>query len=75
MQKLIFKVKMESGMYLEFNSPEDCKLYGPKGEFLQDVKIEGKIPVINNGENDISFKCKGTEGCQLQGTGHHDHRR
>ena len=33
-----------------------------KENFLKDVKIEGKIPVINNGENDISFKCKGTEG-------------
>ncbi len=61
-QKLIFKVKMESGMYLEFNSPEDCRLYGPKGEFLNDVKTEGYIPVIKNGKNEISFKCKGTEG-------------
>ena len=47
---------------MEFNSSEDCKLYGPKGEFLKDVKIEGKIPVINKGENDISFNCKGAEG-------------
>lgn len=61
-EKLKFKVKMESGMYLEFNSTDDCKLYGLKGEFLRDVKIEGKIPVIKNGENNISFKCEGTEG-------------
>jgi hypothetical protein len=62
MQKLIFKVKMESGMYLEFNAPGDCKLYGPKGEFLQDVRIWGNIPVISNGENDISFNCQGSLG-------------
>ena len=61
-QNLIFRVQMESGMYLEFNSAEDCRLYGPKGEFLKNVKIDGYIPVINNGENDISFRCKGTEG-------------
>jgi hypothetical protein len=53
---------MESGMYLELNSPENCRLYGPGGEFLKDVKIEGKIPVINNGDNNISFKCKETDG-------------
>ncbi len=60
-QRVIFKVKMESGMYLELNSPEDCRLYGSRGEFLKTVKIEGKIPVINNGDNNISFKCKETD--------------
>ncbi len=61
-EKLIFKVKMESGMYLEFNSVSDCKLYGKKGEFLQDVKVVGKIPEIKNGNNNISFSCIGTDG-------------
>jgi hypothetical protein len=61
-EKFIFKVKMESGMYLEFRSEKDCKLYGSKGEFLQDVKIEGIVPLLKNGENDIAFRCKGTQG-------------
>jgi hypothetical protein len=61
-EKIKFRVKMESGMYLEFRSAEDCKLFGTKGEFLQDVQIEGKIPVLNNGDNNISFKCGGTQG-------------
>jgi hypothetical protein len=61
-EKLIFKVQMESGMYLEFNSSSDCKLYGTKGEFIRDVKIEGKIPLIKEGENDISFRCEVTKG-------------
>jgi hypothetical protein len=61
-EKIKFKVKMESGMYLEFNSTDDCKLFGLKGEFLQDVQIEGKIPVLRNGENGITFKCAGTKG-------------
>ncbi len=65
-EKLTFKVKMESGMYLEFNSAEDCKLYGAKGEFLQDVKIEGTIPALKNGVNDISFKCSGTKGANAR---------
>lgn len=60
--KIVFKVKIESGMYLEFNSDKDCKLYGPKGEFLQDVRVEGSMPTIKNGENDVSFSCQGTLG-------------
>ena len=58
-EKLIFPVKMESGMYLEFCSQTDCKLFGPKGEFLQDVLIEGKIPALKDGENEIIFSCQG----------------
>ena len=61
-QILIFRVKMESGMYIELNSAEECKLYGPKGEFIQDVRVEGQIPVISNGENEISFNCKEAGG-------------
>jgi hypothetical protein len=61
-EKIIFPGKMESGMYLEFRSLADCKLYGSKGEFLQDVKIEGNIPVLKKGDNEISFGCKGPDG-------------
>jgi hypothetical protein len=52
---------MESGMYLEFRSRTDCKLYGPKGEFLQEVAFEGRIPILNAGDNEISFTCDGPE--------------
>ena len=69
-ERLIFPVKMESGMYLEFRSQTDCKLYGSKGEFLQDVQIEGKIPTLKNGENEISFACKGPERNQFKGAGY-----
>jgi hypothetical protein len=60
-EKLIFPVKMESGMYLEFKSQNECKLYGPKGEFLQDVQITGNIPDLIPGENEISFRCQGPD--------------
>jgi hypothetical protein len=61
-ETITFPVSMKSGMYLEFRSQNDCKLYGMQGEFLQDIKIRGKIPVLKNGDNQISFLCKGTEG-------------
>jgi hypothetical protein len=53
-----FPVSLEPGMYLEFRSSSDCKLFGPKGEFIKDVRIEAMIPTIKEGENQISFKCK-----------------
>ena len=61
-RKLTFPVKMASGMYLEFRSKDNCKLYGPKGEFLQDVKIEGDIPELAEGDNDVKFTCNGPTG-------------
>lgn len=53
--RIVFPVTMESGMYLEFRSSSDCKLYGSKGEFLKDVSVLGKIPVLSPGNNDIFF--------------------
>jgi hypothetical protein len=59
-KKIIFRCKMESGMYLEFFSRDNCKLYGPKGELIADVVTEGDIPELGEGENEISFNCKGS---------------
>lgn len=56
-EKIVFPVSMESGMYLEFRSSTDCKLYGSKGEFLKDVPVQGKIPVLKEGNNNLSFTC------------------
>lgn len=61
-EKIVFPVEMESGMYLEFLSASNCKLYGPKGEFLKDVTPIGKAPDLVNGENEVSFTCEGPKG-------------
>ncbi|MEN6453566.1 MAG: hypothetical protein ABFD10_04840 [Prolixibacteraceae bacterium] len=58
-EKIVFPGRMESGMYLELNSPNDCKLYGSKGELLREIVPEGKIPNLITGENEISFSCDG----------------
>ncbi len=58
---IIFQANMESGMYLEFMGANDCKLYGPKGEFIQDVNFEGNIPVLKKGDNVVSFSCNGPQ--------------
>ena len=58
-EKIAFPVRMESGMYLEFLSFSDCKLYGSKGELLKEVTPIGVIPNIVNGQNEISFSGDG----------------
>ncbi len=54
-KKIIFPVVMKSGMYLEFNSMSDCKLYDPKGKLLSEVKPVGNLPILERGKNNISF--------------------
>jgi hypothetical protein len=53
-----FPVTVESGCTLEFSSPSDCKLYGPKGEALQAVTPEGEVPWVETGDNSIRYNCE-----------------
>ncbi len=54
---LLLPVEIESGSYLEFNSPEDCKVFAPDGGFLQDVKITARVPTLATGTNQMRFGC------------------
>ncbi len=59
---LLLPVEMESGSYLEFNAPEDCKMFGADGGFLQDVKITGRVPTLATGSNQMRFGCDSAPG-------------
>jgi len=59
---LLLPVTMQSGSYLEFNSPEDCKVFGPDGGFIQDVKIAGGAPALAAGVNQLRFGCDAASG-------------
>jgi hypothetical protein len=59
---LLLPVEMESGSYLEFNSSTDCKVFGPDGGFLQDVKVTGEVPTLIAGINQLRFACEETPG-------------
>jgi hypothetical protein len=61
-KKITFPVTMNPGMFLELNSASGCKLYGPKGELITEVQIDDEIPVLTQGENQISFSGQGTQG-------------
>jgi hypothetical protein len=56
---VVFPVAIESGCCLEFNGPGDCRLYGPKRELIRQVKPEGEVPMLEAGENVVTFSCDG----------------
>lgn len=56
-EKIVFQVSMESGMFLEFRSASDCKLFDSKGGFISDVPVLGMVPELKTSENNISFSC------------------
>ena len=54
---ITFPVDLDTGSYLEFNSTSDCKVYGPEGELLCEVEPAGEVPVLEEGDNEVSFDC------------------
>ncbi|MFH1924161.1 MAG: hypothetical protein ABIP48_30265, partial [Planctomycetota bacterium] len=61
-KRITFPVNVETGQFLEFLGPDDCTLYGPKGEALREVKPEGDAPVLEPGANQVEFACEPLEG-------------
>jgi hypothetical protein len=55
---IVFPVDIESGGYLEFSGPDDCRLYGPKRELIREVKPEGELPILETGLNQLIFRCE-----------------
>lgn len=58
---LLFPVEMESGSYLEFKPPSDCKVFGPDGSLLQEVTVTGEVPTLEAGASQIRFSCEGAQ--------------
>jgi len=65
-EEIMFPVQMKSGMFLELLSGSDCKLYGSKGELIEEVKIKGKLPELLPGNNEMSFYCNGPEDVNVR---------
>jgi hypothetical protein len=61
-QTVTFPVEIPSGHYLELTAADDCKLYGPKGELLREVKPQGAIPVLATGANEVAFQARTPPG-------------
>jgi hypothetical protein len=54
---IVFPVEMPSGSWIECNGPDDCALYGSKGELISKVTPRGGWPTLRAGENRVQFSC------------------
>lgn len=61
-RRLVFPVALESGMVIEFDSMDDCRLYDERGSLLQRLEPQGEVPFLGAGENRVLFTCEGTRG-------------
>jgi hypothetical protein len=59
---LDFEVELKSGSWIEGNGPDDCRIYGPKGEPLGKVTARGDWPVLHSGTTRIAFSCEANNG-------------
>ena len=58
---ITFPIELESGCYIEYNSPEDCKLYSASGDLIGKVTPAGSVN-LRRGTNRVSFSCRPPEG-------------
>ncbi len=56
-KRITFPTQLESGYYIDFRSSADCKVYGPQGELVGEIKPQGEVPVLKAGENQVEFNC------------------
>ena len=61
-KRLVFPVDLESGMYIEFESVDDCRLYDERGNLVQRLRPEGEVPTLTPRENQVRFDCEGIDG-------------
>lgn len=63
---LILPAEIESGSFVEFNSPRDCRVYGPDGALLQELAVTGETPILAVGFNSMRFSCDQTSELGLR---------
>jgi hypothetical protein len=63
-ERIVFPVSLESGCYLEFTPASECKLYDRRGELLREVRLEGRVPTLAPGENEVKFTCETSKDCR-----------
>lgn len=61
-ETITFPVELESGQYLEFRSPDDCQVIGPKGDVVAKVTPTGAVPRLAAGDNTIRFAAQTLTG-------------
>ena len=57
--RIVFPVTLESGQYIEYEGPADCRLHNERGAVLKRITPQGDVPRIVPGENHVRFTCDG----------------
>ncbi len=66
-QQIVFPVDLDSGMYIEYESPENCRVYDPHGNLLRWVRPTGAAPTLMTGANTLAFTCQDQQEHGTQG--------
>lgn len=61
-ETVTFPVSIESGQYLEMESPTECVLRDERGAVLQRIAPGGQVPTLTGGENRVVLACEGPDG-------------
>lgn len=61
-QALEFPVELASGSWIECNGPDDCAVFGSKGESLGKIKPFGDWPALPTGVSTLQFSCGPKDG-------------
>ncbi len=61
-RRLVFPIDLTSREVIEFESPDDCRVYDERGVLLQRLIPQGELPVLKSNDNQIAFTCEGTPG-------------
>ena len=59
-----FPIELASGSWIECNGPDDCAVYGSKGELLGKVTPRGSWPKLKSGVTPLKFSCDPTDGLE-----------
>lgn len=62
-QSITFPVTLESGQFIEYEGPADCRCYDERGKLMQQVVPQGSGPALAAGANSIRFRCEAPTGC------------
>lgn len=64
--KIVLPIVLESGQYLELELPDHGTIFDERGARMGEIMPKGDIPVMNPGENRLSFSCVVPEGFQVR---------
>jgi hypothetical protein len=64
--EIVFPVVLESGQYMEFLSPSECRIYDERGRCIGKAFPKGDVPEVLSGDNRIAFSCEKQDGYNIR---------